>query len=390
VTVPTRAPRPTRPEQELILICAGTQARRHARRERARSLLGAVDWDRMAEILDESRVLATLGPRVLQLAESHDTRDLASAVAAAIAAGCRRDALLGAVAERATGALADAGISSTVLKGPRLGEAIYGQAGRRPSTDVDLLVDPHDLADAVLTMRRIGYSAPSDHVRADGLPLLHFSVAHERGELPPIELHWRIHWYERNFARERLLAVDPRPHGWQPEPVDELIALLLFYARDGFVGVRLAADLGAWWDAFAARLPEGAIARRLKEYPRLERSTLAALAVAEQQVGVPASASMGQHRPLRTRERLAVKLAQPSPRAARAQIYAEIGLVDWLLAPRGEARELIRRHVLLPRQVRAQRARHAGSSRSTSSLGHGARVLARYALALPRLLRPQL
>jgi hypothetical protein len=88
-----------------------------------------------------------------------------------------------------------------------------------------------------------------------GLPLLHFVLVHERGELPPVELHWRVHWYERSFARERLLppAVDP-PGDWRPAPADELAALLLFYARDGFIDLRLASDLGAWWDVHGAEL----------------------------------------------------------------------------------------------------------------------------------------
>ena len=91
------------------------------------------------------------------------------------------------------------------MKGPLLAEAIYGDPGRRLSSDIDLLVAPEQLRSAVEVVRRLGYAAPTDYVQDSGLPLLHFGLVHERRELPPVELHWRVHWYERDFARERLL-----------------------------------------------------------------------------------------------------------------------------------------------------------------------------------------
>ncbi len=50
-----------------------------------------------------------------------------------------------------------------------------------------------------------------------------------------MELHWRVHWYERSFAHERLLPPTPDdpPQNWRPAPADELAALLLFYAGMG-------------------------------------------------------------------------------------------------------------------------------------------------------------
>ncbi len=33
------------------------------------------------------------------------------------------------------------------------------------------------------------------------------------------------------------------------QPADGLAALTLFYARDGFAGLRMPADAAAWWDA---------------------------------------------------------------------------------------------------------------------------------------------
>src|ERR1700733_8281651 len=236
-------------ERQLILLSAGTTARRYAMGERASRLTAEVNWSRLAETLRLRRLLPTLGPRIVELAEGGASEDFAAGGEQAVATARRHGAFLQLMALRTIARLADAGVRSVALKGPLLGEALYGDPGRRPSTDIDLLVAPEQLQTAIEVARGLGYGAPTDHVYGRGLPLLHFTLVHEQGQLPPLELHWRIHWYEEDFARERLLTpvVDPSG-GWRPARADELAALLLFYARDGFAGLRLACDAGAWWD----------------------------------------------------------------------------------------------------------------------------------------------
>jgi Uncharacterised nucleotidyltransferase len=174
--------------------------------EQAGQLVAGVDWSRLGETLRSRKLLPALGPRILELAEGRASDDFAAAVEQAIATGRRQGAFLQLVSLRVMAALADAGIRSTALKGPLLGEAIYGDPGRRLSSDIDLLVATEQLHTAVEVVRGLGYAAPTDYVQDCGLPLLHFALFHERGELPPVELHWRVHWYERSFARERHAA----------------------------------------------------------------------------------------------------------------------------------------------------------------------------------------
>lgn len=375
-----------RPEEEIILFSAGTAARRQAARERTRQLVEALNWSRLTEMLRNRRLLPTLGPRVSELAGNHVADSFTMAVDEAIVTGCRQGALLQLVSTRIMTALSDAGIRSTALKGPLLGEAIYGEPGRRESSDIDLLVATEQLPAAVRVVQRLGYRSPRDHVGANGLPLLHFALAHERGELPPVELHWRIHWYERDFARERLLSPLEDPLGkWRPAPVDELAALLLFYARDGFIGLRLAADLSAWWDTFGVHVQPDALDGLLGGYPALGRAILAAAMVAERVVGLPAAQIIGSVAEPRLRERMAARMANPNLRTSQAQLYADMGLIDCLLAPPGGLREFIRRQVLIPREVRIARARRAGEQKAVSFVGHGARVVGRYGLAIARL-----
>jgi hypothetical protein len=377
-----------RSEQQLILLCAGTAARRQEMGKHAERLASDVDWARLAETLRARKLLPTLGPRVLDLADDRATADFASRVDRAIEAGRRQGAFLQLISLRAIAVLADAGIRSSSLKGPILGEAIYGDPGRRLSGDIDLLVAPEQLQAAVDVIRGLGYAAPTDYVDEDGLPLLHFVLLHERGELPPIELHWRVHWYEQGFARDRLLPPEVDPTGgWRPAPVDELAALLLFYARDGFIDLRLATDIGAWWDAHGSELLPGALAELMLEYPALERVIPAAMKAAENTVGLPAREIIGTTPRLGLRERMAVRLANPNPRSSQSQLYADVGLIDGLLTPAGGFGAFVRRQVLPPAEVLEQQAEHGERPRARSSVGRCAGMLARYGARIVSLTR---
>ncbi len=347
-----------------------------------------VAWIPLAATLRRRRLLPTLGPRIVELAGERAGDGFRAEVDGAIVAGRRHSVFLQLVTLHTIAMLAEAGIRSAALKGPLLGEAIYGDPGRRPSSDIDLLVAPEQLRAAVAVVRELGYGAPSDYVYDDGLPLLHFVLVHERGELPPIELHWRVHWYERSFAGERLLPPAMNRQGaWRPTPADELAALLLFYARDGFVDLRLASDLSAWWDVRGGEVPPGALDGLLSAYPQLARVLPAAVSVAERVVGLPAAQIIGEMPKLGLRGRTAARLANPHPRSSRAQIYADIGLIDGLLTPSGGFGAFVRRNVLVPPEVLSQQARHGARRRARSSLGRGAGMLVRYGLTMTRLLR---
>jgi hypothetical protein len=377
-----------RSEQQLILLCAGTAARRQEMSKRAERLASDVDWARLADTLRVRKLLPTLGPRVLELTGDRATADFASRVDQAIEAGRRQGAFLQLISLRAMAVLADAGIRSSALKGPILSEAVYGDPGRRLSGDIDLLVAPEQLQVAVDVIRGLGYEAPTDYVDEEGLPLLHFVLLHERSELPPIELHWRVHWYEQGFARDRLLPPEVDPTGgWCPAPVDELAALLLFYARDGFIDLRLATDIGAWWDAHGAELLLGALAELMREYPALERVIPAAMKAAENTVGLPAREIIGTMPRLGLRERMAVRLANPNPRSSQSQLYADVGLVDGLLTPAGGFGAFVRRQVLPPAKVLEQQAEHGERPRARSSVGRCAAMLARYSARIVSLTR---
>jgi hypothetical protein len=373
--------------ERLIALSAGTAARRTRERARAERLIEGLDWQSVADSLARVRLLGALGPRLLELAPGAPCEQFERRLGEALESGRRQGALLALIAQQAIELLADAGIRCSPLKGPLLGEALYGDAGRRSSSDIDLLVEPACLRDAVEVVRRLGYAQPRDRVDEHGLPLLHFALLHERAELPPIELHWRIHWYESRFAQERLLApASVRALDWRPAAADELAALLLFYARDGFLALRHACDVGAWWDARGGELERGEFDELLAAHAALGPVLRTALAVAGRAVGLPASqiAEIGPR--LRARERAAYRLTGTGAGRSEAQRFAQMGLIDGLLAPPGGLRAFSERQLIAPGQAPSS---DAAGVRTILDTGHGLRVLCRYALALLGLLRRQ-
>jgi hypothetical protein len=379
----------SRAERQLILLSAGTAARRRIVHEQARRLLSEVDWSQLTETLRSRRLLSTLGPRILDFAVGQPSDGFAAAVEQAIGATRRQAVFLQLISLRVMSALAEAGIRCASLKGPLLGEAIYGgDLGRRLSSDIDLLVAPEELQAAVEVVRRLGYRAPSDHLERSGLPQLHFVLMHDQGRLPPIELHWRVHWYERSFASERLLPSAVNPLGdWRPAPADELGGLLLFYARDGFIDLRLASDLSAWWDVFGAELPRASLHELLAIYPALSRVIPAATRVAEKIVGLPMEQIIGESPRSGLRERMTVRLANPNPSSSQSQLYADTGVIDGLLMPAGGFGAFVRRNLWVPSAVLEQQARHGARQRARLPLARAGGVLGRYGLTMARLMR---
>ncbi|HEX4482990.1 MAG TPA: nucleotidyltransferase family protein [Solirubrobacteraceae bacterium] len=357
-------------------------------RRRGAADLDEVRWSLLCDTLRARRLLPTLGPRIVELAQGRAGEQFEAAVDDALTAGRHQGTYLQMVAIRMMQALFDSGIRCSALKGPLLSEAIYGDPGRRLSSDIDLLVPAERLQDAIAAVRRIGYAAPSDYVLPDGRPLLHFVLAHESGDLPPIELHWRVHWYERDFARERLLP-DPGEDraDWRPACADELASLLLFYARDGFVDLRLAADIGAWWDVYGDSVSPGALDEIAASFPALARALAVAVTVAENVVGIPAARVWTSSSPVGLRGRLAARLANPHPRTSQSQLYADMGLVDGLLAPNGDFRAFARRQLLPPHEVLSEQAHHAAKERTRSAIGHCVGALTRYGVTIARTFR---
>jgi hypothetical protein len=90
-------------------------------------------------------------------------------------------------------ALAEAGIDTLVLKGGALATRLYGEAGLRPMSDLDVLV-PTDRAEAAIdTPRRAGWS-PSTMITPALIRTQHAVDLFAEGGSVKCDLHWHVYW----------------------------------------------------------------------------------------------------------------------------------------------------------------------------------------------------
>jgi hypothetical protein len=317
-------------EQRLALLLCGTPEVRDARQEQVRALADATDWLTMYSLLARLNVITLIGHRLRELQIALPPR-VEEQIVAQTARAEERGQLHELVSLTLLAELERSGIRSMPLKGSSLAGWLYRDRALRFSADIDLLVAPRDLARSVEVAGRMGW-VPDRRAIADDLPLLHESLTHP--ELPRLELHWRVHWYESRFASDalaRAIAGGPgEPMRMQPD--DELAGLILFYVRDGFTGLRTPADIASWPTALgredAIRDDLASVAAR---HPKLVTALGAGADVLAGLVGIPLAGAVPTTRAAAVTRRL----ANPFLLGDRVQMNADASFIDVLLAPRG-------------------------------------------------------
>ena len=356
------------------------------RREAVRRLAPAADLNGVLDLLAAQGLISTLGGHLLDDPMIEVPARVAERVRSVNMRARPRGLLNHSVTRRLTSELAARGIPVIPLKGAALAEAVYGDVGKRVSSDIDLLVPLKRLGDAVAFAEEQGWREP-ELLRSAGMPALHRELFHET--LPPLEIHWRVHWYEDSFAAAAMARARQTDEGWlRAEPADELAFLLLFLARDGFAGLRQVVDVAAWWAALgASSRPADGVRAVALAHPELEPALTAAARLAEEVAAIPEGSLIADGR-LSARQRAAMRLQNPFLTGSKAQVEADISLVDALLAPPRGLRPFVARQLLIPRWGLVRRQPHlekaARARIGLARLGHAGRVLARYGLAAPR------
>jgi CDP-glycerol glycerophosphotransferase (TagB/SpsB family) len=376
---------PVSPEEELMLSLAGTEDRRRRMEPRILELLERVDFGRLTSVLRSQGLLPLVGTRLEQLAPERLAPSFRETVQERVTLASHRAALHGAIAEGVASALEVAGIPTVPLKGPVLAADVYEHAGLRESQDIDLLVTRERLDAAVAELERQGWKlVPDEENRA--LPRLHHVLEHPRPEMPTLELHWRVHWYETGFSSSLVARSNSLPNrGRRATPPDELAALLLFYCRDGFVGLRYAADIAAWWDSQKEGLELNALDPILVAHPELRDALLTSLQVAETMAGLPLR-RLTSLTPLHTvRSDLANRLADWAIQGDADQVAANVTLIDWLLCPPDAYLDFVRRNLFPSRQA-IRRLYRLGDDATVLPLlwqaAHGPKLVLRYLAAI--------
>jgi hypothetical protein len=334
------------PEAQLVLLAISTRERRRtSSAELLAALVDAVDVDDLARYVIQQRLSLVVPERLSDLGLDGLAAEVRERTqprreqlrAEATIQSVITHGLLGVLEERATPAIA--------LKGVILSERLFGDTASRESRDIDILVAPDRLHDAVAVAREeFLYAAPRDAVAANGRPLLHYSLTHPAGG-PGLELHWRVHWYESESGLAMLRRSSVVDGTRRMSMADEFASLLLFYARDGFAGLRNLAAVTAWWDRHGAELPASGLADFAQEFPELAPALATSARVAAQLAGLPAVPRIGGGRSS-PRTRRAARLANPQP-VDTARWQADVALVDLLLAPALDVRSFVRRQMLL-------------------------------------------
>jgi hypothetical protein len=373
------------PEAELGFLLTRTLDARQSMRARIAELADRIDEDTFVSFLRDQRMLVLGGTRLSELAPHAVSDRLRDRLEAARANAHARAIVFGAASRHLVDALEREDLPAVELKGTALAEELHGDAALRAYADIDVLVPIGRLDDAVEIACRLGWNEPTV---ADRRPTLHRWLDHPTGALPVLEIHWRVHWYETRFAGAMLARSRLVSGVRQLDPVDQFAALLLFYARDGFNGLRLAADIGAWWDRYGdadtPRNLEGLVA----EHPGLAEAWRASLIAASPLAGLPTSAVPPDLHPRSRRGALACRLRNWDLRGDIDQIKANVSLVDGLLSPPGELGAFVRRHVLISPLELSKAYGVAPDSRpriAGSHVRHAAKMSARYGLGLARL-----
>jgi hypothetical protein len=340
-TTPASPPPVTGPEaveRRLALLLCGTQSRRRDRAGEVAALAARADAGRLGELLGRLRLAPLAGARLRELGVEV-SGGLREQIEQATAWGRERGTGHELITLSLLASLEQAGIRALALKGSMLARQLYGDVALRSAGDIDILVTADDLPHAVEVMEGLDWSLAAPTARPSPLPLLHETLTHPT--MPRVELHWRVHWYEDRFSSDALARADrAAPH--QPlvmAPSDGLAALTLFYARDGFAGLRMPADAATWWEIRCDGADADAIFEaQVDRYPELSGPLRVGSYLLVTVTGIPARREVG-----RLRWRVAAQLATPFDEVTAVQVKANASLVDTLLAPRGGAGDAVRR-----------------------------------------------
>jgi hypothetical protein len=189
-----------------------------------------------------------------------------------------------------------------------------------------------------------------------------------------------MHWYERAFCQAVLDRAEPASGSLRLQRDDHLALLLIGYARDGFRGLRVPADIAAL-SASGRSLDPRLVPRAL-----LEPLVAAALGV-QVLLGVCPIDPVDSRLANRRRLRAALALWDPLLRLQGTESWADVALTDMLLAPPSGLGAALHRRLWPPLATIPERADPGPLRARVPHLEHLARTIRGFAIAAPRVAR---
>lgn len=213
--------------------------------------------------------------RLAELADSHSLLPYLDAAGVPIPGDWRQrwaraSFLLASEAARLAAVLDTAGIRSMPLKGPVLARMLFGDSARRQYGDLDVMVQPDQLDDALAALRGAGYEGklpPRTAARSARFNWYEeLSLRHARSGID-LDLHWSFtprHYLARMDDRAvwaRAERVEFLGRNVEvPAPADYLEYLCLHGARHEWSRLGWLADVAAFRARFGSRIDLPALA----------------------------------------------------------------------------------------------------------------------------------
>jgi Uncharacterised nucleotidyltransferase len=313
-----------------------------------------VDYERLRVELERLKLLGLLGSRLVDRAPpgsvSPAFADAVSDVLREGAFNSMRNQLLTTQLWRE---MERAGIPALPLKGPFLALRLHGDVAFRLSHDIDLLVAPDHIRPAIKLMEASGFVWRVGR----GRPVLHYVL--EGKHRIPVELHWRVSWYEAEYSQATLARSFVEGDIRRPAPIDELAILLLVHARDGLSGLRTPVDIAAWWANDSQAVSADELRGLIVKHPALRRPLTAAAIAVEETLCVPVATGLLGTIPVERRTRSALALADWRSGVSEASQDALVKVVDGLLTDWRAVPTWVRRAMFprLPGDRRSEAAR---------------------------------
>jgi hypothetical protein len=201
---------------------------------------------------------------------------------------------------RIGGALTTARVPAIVLKGLSLAERFYDPPWSRPGTDVDLLVEPGNLADAERALRDSGYAVETGE-RGKFFRERHVHLHLDAENVLPVELHFiALRGFGREIAARDLFegSAESTRLGApfrEPELSRELVYVAAHAAQHRFARMGWLFDLALMLRRATA--DDQARARDFASRLGLSRPFIAATRLAHSLFDVPASRFSEEHAP---------------------------------------------------------------------------------------------
>ncbi|HEX8286099.1 MAG TPA: nucleotidyltransferase family protein [Pyrinomonadaceae bacterium] len=185
----------TRPENELLLLCARRGGGGEAA-SRLRALAGGeVDWDYLYRLARRHAVLPLLHRGLEESAPGAAPEETRERLRAKFRENAARNTLLAGELVRVARLFGAAGVVPLAYKGPALAVGAYGDLALRRFVDLDIIVRRRDVARAGEQLLSLGYAKPVGLTTAQEKFLLrhqhNLAFTHDGGRLT-VELHWEV------------------------------------------------------------------------------------------------------------------------------------------------------------------------------------------------------